>query len=135
MSASSFSEDDVVYNKRPRINVNTTCSSTARKSKIILRKARLQLNQKLLKQLRQPSRYNLIEVSLLWRIAMFLAHILQAAAASRIKNTFPCRTCQDARFYSIFHFAASPTSVAKRFQCDDEINVSVPFCSRTNQGG
>lgn len=57
MSASSLSEDDGVHSKRPRISVNTTCSSSARKSKIILRKARLQLNQKLLKQLRQPSRY------------------------------------------------------------------------------
>lgn len=56
LSASSSSEEDDLFYKRRRMNSNSSSSSSARKSKIILRKARLQLNQKLLKQLRQPSR-------------------------------------------------------------------------------
>ena len=55
VSSSSASEEDRFY-KRRRMNSNSSSSSSARKSKIILRKARLQLNQRLLKQLRQPSR-------------------------------------------------------------------------------
>ena len=55
-SSSASSEDDVLFYKRRRMNSHSSTSSSARKSKSILRKARLQLNHKLLKQLRQPSR-------------------------------------------------------------------------------
>lgn len=56
LSVSSASEEDDLFYKRRRMSSNSSSSSSARKSKIILRKARLQLNQKLLKQLRHPSR-------------------------------------------------------------------------------
>ncbi len=57
LSSASSSEEESLFCKRRKLNSNSSSSSSsARKSKIILRKARLQLNQRLLKQLRHPAR-------------------------------------------------------------------------------
>ena len=56
----SSSEEDRIFCKTRRLGCAHGSSSNSIKSKTILRKARLQLNQKLLKQLRQPARYTML---------------------------------------------------------------------------
>jgi hypothetical protein len=57
----SSSEEDRIFCKTRRLGCAHASNSNTIKSKTILRKARLQLNQKLLKQLRQPARYTMLE--------------------------------------------------------------------------